>query len=237
MSLSLAIWIAVCAGDALVLAASFARGLHPVVRWCLRGYFAISLASNFVTHGTLLVYGWRSVQYKYAYFGADLLIIFSGYLVLARLLELTFERSKLDLKRLRAGAVLLFTGLTAISALMVLLLRGHLTITTFSLQMEQDFSFLGMVLALVLFALVTFSIIPGLRFRRIVLAFSLLYSVGAISYAVALLVPASYHAILGPFIIPAISLPSTLLIAYSVLVPEAEPVPRAARLRHVEEAA
>ncbi|MGH9417469.1 MAG: hypothetical protein ACRD01_12665 [Terriglobales bacterium] len=234
--MSLAIWIGVCACYALALAASFTVKLDRAVRWCIRAYFAVALACNFLTHSTLLVFGFRSAQYTYAYFGADLLCIFAGYLVLSRLLELAFEKSKLRLTRLRSGAILLFAGLTAIGALSVFLLRGRLTVITFSLQMEQDFSFLGMALALVLFAIVAFSLVEGLRFRRIVLSFSLLYSVGAIAYAIALLAPTSYP-LVGRFVIPAISLPSTLLIAYSLLVPEREPARRAMALRRVEEAA
>jgi hypothetical protein len=121
---------------------------------------------------------------------------------------------------LRTGAILLFTGLAACSGLMVYLMRGGLTTIYFSYQMEQNFSFLGMILAVVLAVGMNVLQVPGLRFRRVVLAFSFLYSSGAVVYSLNALIPA-FHAYFY-YLTPLTSLLGMGLIAYSLAVPEPE---------------
>jgi hypothetical protein len=219
VSLSLAIWLTVCAANAVAFAATFRRGLDRGLLW-LRWYFAFALAGNLAVHFTLLHFGFKSAQYAFAYFGTDLAIVIFGYFVLARLVELAFEKSSLKLPGLRTGAILLFTGLAACSALMVYLMRGGLSTIYFSYQMEQNFSFLGMILAIVLAVGMNVLQVPGLRFRRVVLSFSFLYSSGAVIYSLNALIP-WFHAI-AYYAVPLSSLLGMGLIAYSLAVPEPE---------------
>ncbi len=219
MSISLAIWLTVCLANAVALTATFRRGLDPGLLW-LRWYFAVGLLGNCITHFTLLHFGYTSAQYKYAYFGADLAIVVFGYFVLARLVELAFEKSSIKLPGLRTGAILLFTGLAAISGLLVYLMRGSFTTVYFSYEMEQNFSFLGMILAIVLAVGMNVLQVPGLRFRRVVLSFSFLYSSGAVVYSLNALLPA-FHTLLY-YGAPLTSLLGMGLIAYSLAVPEPE---------------
>ena len=227
MSVSLAIWITVCAANAVAFLATFRRGLDRGLL-CLRWYFALAITGNLCTHFSLLQYGYRSVQYMYAYYGADLGIVVLGYFVLARLVELAFEKSALKLPGLRTGAILLFTGLASCSAVLVYMLRGGLSTAFLGREMEQNFSFLGMLLAILLFLGMNVMQVSGVRFRRVVLAFSLLYSSGAIAYSIAVVVP-GLGQIISFYAIPLTSLAGMALIAYSLWVPEPERMPRAAR--------
>lgn len=237
MSVSLAIWITVCTANGVAFLATFRRGLDRGLL-CLRWYFALAITGNLCTHFSLLHYGYRSLQYKYAYYGADLSIVVLGYFVLARLVELAFEKSTLKLQGLRTVAILLFTGLAACSAALVYLLRGDLTTAYLGREMEQNFSFLGMLLAILLFLGMNVMQVQGVRFRRVVLAFSLLYSSGAIAYSLGAIIPAM-DGIIYFYAIPLTSLAGMALIAYSLWVPEPERKPRPAYvpLRSAQEAA
>ncbi|MGH9480726.1 MAG: hypothetical protein ACRD1L_01430 [Terriglobales bacterium] len=220
MSFSLAVWITVCLANAVAFVATFKRGVDRGLLW-LRWYFALAIAGNLCTHFTLVEYGFRSKQYVYAYYLADLAIVVLGYFVLSRLVELAFERSSLKLQGLRTGSILLFTGLAACSAYFVYAMRGHLSAPFIGMEMEQNFSFLGMLLAIVLFIGMNLMQVQGIRFRRVVLAFSLLYSSGAIAYSLAAVLPA-VGLMIGVYIVPVTSLAGVGLIAYSLWVPEPE---------------
>ena len=227
VSVSLAIWITVCLANGVAFLATFRRGLDRGLIW-LRWYFALAIFGNLCTHFSLLHYGYRSAQYKYAYYGADLAIVVLGYFVLARLVELAFEKSSLKLPGLRTGAILLFTGLAACSVALVYMLRGGFATSYLGLEMEQNFSFLGMLLAILLFVGMNLMQVPGVRFRRVVLSFSLLYSSGAIAYSLAAILPVLGVAI-RYYAVPLTSLAGMGLIAYSLWVPEPERQPRVAR--------
>ncbi|MGH9393871.1 MAG: hypothetical protein ACRD1E_06850, partial [Terriglobales bacterium] len=151
----------------------------------------------------------------------DLAIVVLGYFVLARLVELAFEKSSIKLPGLRTGAILLFTGLAVCSGVLVYMMRGSLNTAFFGREMEQNFSFLGMVLAVVLIVGMNVLAVPGLRFRKIVLSFSLLYSSGAIAFSVAAVLPKA-AAPIGYYIVPFTSLAGMALIAWSLWVPEPE---------------
>lgn len=167
---------------------------------------------------TLRSFGYRSAQYMYTYYLADLAVVVLGFVVLVRLVELAFEKSTLRLTGLRTGALLVFSGLAAGSGAIIYLMRGGLTTAGLAREMEQNFSFLGMVLAILLFVGMNLMQVPGVRFRRVVLSFSLLYSAGAIVYALTVLAPAFFQ--VAYYAVPVTSLVGMGLIAYSLWVPE-----------------
>lgn len=218
MSFSLAVWLVVCLADLAAFAATFRRGLDRGLLW-LRWYFALVVCGNVCTHLTLDKFGYQSAQYAYAYYGADLAIVIFGFLVLSRLVELAFEKSSVKLPGLRLGAILLFTGLAVCSAVVVYLGRGGLTAVSYGAEMEQNFSFLGMLMAIILFVGMNALAVPGLRFRRVVLSFSVLYSSGAIAYSLAAVIPSLQNWIMM-FVVPVTSLTGIGLIAYSLWVPQ-----------------
>jgi len=209
------------------LVATLRRGLDRGLV-CLRWYFVVAICGNLVTHLSLLHFGYRSPQYAYAYYGADLVIVILGYFVLSRLVELAFAKSSVKLPGLRTGAILLFTGLSVISGFVVYLMRGGLSTIAVGRELEQNFSFLGMIMAVVLCAGMNLLAVPGLRFRRVVLSFSLLYSSGAIIYSMNAIIP-GFHAI-AYYAVPMTSLTGMGLIAWSLWVPEPERKPRAVRV-------
>lgn len=193
------------------------------MRYFVRWYLLAALAEDCATHFALLRFGYRSAEYKYVYFGADLAVVVIGFFVLARLVELAFEKSSLRLPGVRAIALLVFTGLAICSAVVVYMLRGGLSTGTLGLELEQNFSFLGMVLAIVLFAVINVIQVEGVRFRRLVLSFSLLYGAGAIIYSLTAIVPQFRE--VTTYAVPITSLAGMLLIAYSLWVPEPEMAP------------
>jgi hypothetical protein len=218
VSFSLAVWLVVCLADLAALAATFRRGLDRGLLW-LRWYFALALSSNLLVHWTLVRFSYSSAQYAYAYYAGDLAIVIFGFFVLSRLVELAFEKSSVKLPGLRLGAILLFSGLAVCSAAVVYMGRGGLTAVSYGAEMEQNFSFLGMLMAIILFVGMNAIQVPGLRFRRVVLSFSVLYSSGAIAYSVAAVLP-HYFKWIMMFIVPVTSLTGIGLIAYSLWVPQ-----------------
>jgi len=213
--------------NAVAFTATWKRGLDRGLI-CLRWYFFVAIVANLTAHLTLLKLGYRSPQYAYAYYGADLVIVILGYFVLSRLVWLAFAKSSVKLPGLRTGAILLFTGLSVISGLVVYLMRGSLSTIAVGRELEQNFSFLGMILAVVLCAGMNLLAVPGLRFRRVVLSFSLLYSSGAIVYSMNAIIP-GFQAI-AYYAVPMTSLTGMGLIAWSLWVPEPERKPRAVRV-------
>lgn len=218
MTVSFAIWISVCLVTAIALAGAWRRKLDRGLI-CLRWYLALALTADVGIHLTLLRFGYRSAQYKYAYYLGDLAVVIFGFFVLARLVELAFERSTLKLPGLRTGAVLVFSGLATCSAAIVYMLRGGLSIGYLGRELEQNFSFLGMILAILLFAGMNLMHVRGIRFRRLVLSFSLLYAAGAIVYSLEVIIPGLTA--LPLYLVPMTGLAGMALIAYSLWVPEA----------------
>ncbi|MGH9486589.1 MAG: hypothetical protein ACRD04_03245 [Terriglobales bacterium] len=219
MSFSLAVWVVAVFAYAAALVATFRRGVDRSLL-CLRWYFALALCGNLCSEFFLFHSGFTSVQYFYAYYLTDLADVVLGFIVLARLVELAFEKSALKLPKLRLVAILLFTGIAVGSVAVVYLSRAGQARSFETL--EQNFSFLGMLMAVILFVAMNLMLVPGLRFRRTVLAFSILYSSSAIAYSLEAVLPSRWLPVLGTFIVPVVAMGSIGLICYSLWQPEAE---------------
>src|SRR5690348_4056989 len=114
MSLSLGIWLAVVAAKVVALAATWRPKLDRGLV-CLRWYLILSLGADVGEFLTLKNFGYRSAQYMYTYYLADLAVVVLGFIVLVRLVELAFEKSTLRLAGLRTVALLVFSGLAVCS--------------------------------------------------------------------------------------------------------------------------
>lgn len=228
MSLSIGIWLGVALAKVIALAATWRPNLDRGLV-CVRWYLLLSLGGDLATFWILNTFGYRSLDYKFAYYISDLAIVILGFIVLVRLVELAFQHSSLPLKGIRTVALLVFAGIAVSSGAIVLLMRGELLITGFAHEMEQNFSFLGMILAVLLFVGLNIMQVPGVRFRRIVLAFSLLYASGAIVYSLEAVIPGALAGVYY-FLVPASSLIGMALIAYSLWQPEPERKPRTSRM-------
>ncbi|MGH9467362.1 MAG: hypothetical protein ACRD1Y_08395 [Terriglobales bacterium] len=220
MSYSLAVWLFGLALYAVAFGATFHRGLDRGLMW-LRWYFLLSFGGNLLTLLFFLTLGFQSSQYVFAYYAVDLSTVIFGFVVLARLVELAFEKSTIQLPRLRLTGILLFTGIAVGSGAMVYLMRGHLSSSAYSIALDQNFSFLGMLLAVLLFLGMNVMMVPGVRFRRVALCFSIMYSSSAIGYTLMALLP-SMKLFLGLYVLPFIGLAAIGLLTYSLLVPEQE---------------
>lgn len=187
---------------------------------CLRWYFVIALLADVAEFGVLAHYGYRSLQYRYAYYGCDLAVVVLGFFVLARLVEVAFSRTEHKLHGFRLGAILLFSGVACCSAYIVYSLHGGLTTAHLGRELEQNFSFVGMILAMVLTVVLNMIRTIGVRLRRVVLSFSLLYSASAFVNSLAALWPSvsPYLMYAVPFLVTA----CTGLIAYSLIATEPE---------------
>lgn len=211
--------MAVAMTKAIALAATWRPNLDRGLM-CLRWYLIFSLAADMGEFLTLRSFGYQSAEYMYAYYLSDLAVVVLGFLVLVRLVELAFEASTLRLAGLRTVALIVSSGVAVGSGAIIYLLRGGLTTAGLAREMEQNFSFLGMILAVLLFVGLNLMQVPGVRFRRVVLSFSLLYSAGAIVYALTVLIPIFFR--VAYYAVPVTSLAGMALIAYSLLVPEPE---------------
>jgi hypothetical protein len=189
---------------------------------CVKGYLLFSIAADLSQFAILRLYGIRSTVYFRTYYYADLAVVVVGYFVLVRLLELAFEQTRFNFPQLRSAALMLFSGLATISAFVVLMgmNRSNQALLVFTGQLEQNLTFLGMILAILLWIGMNVMLVPGLRFRRVVLAFSILYSSGAILYTV--------EALFGPSALSRALLELTTpvaagLFAYTLWTNESEP--------------
>lgn len=158
-----------------------------------------------------------TVIYRRTYFAADAVVAVVGYIVLVRLLELAFEQSPLRLPRLRSVAMLVFSGIAVCSAALLYNDRGSFAVMRFSVEMEQMLAFLAMLLAMLLFVGVNLVRMPGVRFRRVILAFSILYSAKAIGWALLDLFP---HPALVQVGIPLLAIGGLCWLTYSVIAGE-----------------
>lgn len=217
MSVDSLVEIAGWSAPAVALLAAFLprveRGLG-----CLRLYFGAVLLVDLTEFGVLQHFGLRSLQYRYAYYGCDLALTVLGYFVLARLVEVAFSRSKVRLPGLRLGAILLFTGVASCSAYIVYSLHGGFTTAHLGRELEQNFAFVGMILALVLAVGLNVIQIQSIRIRRVVLSFSVLYSAGAFAFSLAALMPFAAQYLMDA--VPFISTGCAGLVAYSLIAPE-----------------
>ena len=214
---SLMLWIAIV-GELARLA-----GLAAFLRTSVRGlsvlawYLLFAMAMDFSEYFVLHRYGYRSHAYSVCYYAFDIAIIIAGYIVLARLVEIAFVRSRMQATWLRRGALLLFTGVATISAWYVYI-YDRLTLVRFGIRLEQNMSYLGMILSLLLWVGMNGLLTPGLRFRRVVLSFSILYSSCAMLYALHQLIFIPHF----PLLVQIVSNASIVFLAFSLWTAEPE---------------
>lgn len=212
---SYGVWAAICLAKLTALVAAFVRRPYRHLN-SLKGYLIVSLLGEACEFAALRHFGFRSHQYRYVYFAADLTVTILGFFVLVHLLEMAFEQTAVKLPGLRAGAMLVFSGAATLSGFFTFEQFGH-SLPVFSAQLEQNLSFIGMILTLLLWIAMNLMRLPGVRFRRVVLAFGVLYSSGAIIYSI--------HSLFGQFsqwryFVPMSSLLEAGLLAYTLVAPD-----------------
>jgi len=214
---SYGVWAAICAAKMVALTAAFVRRPYRHLT-SLKGYLVVSLLGEASEFAALRLFGFTSPQYSYVYFAADLTVTVLGFFVLVHLLELAFEQTHVHLPGVRPTAMLVFSGAATLSGFWTFHRFGP-SLPRFSSELEQNLSFVGMMLTVLLWIAMNIMRVPGVRFRRVVLAFGILYSSGAIIYSV--------HSLFDQFsqwryLVPLSSLLEAGLLAYTLVAPETE---------------
>jgi hypothetical protein len=207
------VWAAVGGAKLFALVAVYWRREYRRL-FALQAYLWLALICEVLELFFFRHYGVRSYQYLVAYFLLDLADAIAGYFILVRLLELAFERTPLPLNRLRPVALAVFSGVTAISGYVVFEQRHALLSISSCKELEQNFNFLGLTMALLLFFGLNFMAVPGIQYRRMVLAFAILYSSRAITWALSMLLAQSF---LWRPVVPLANLACAAVMAYAVL--------------------
>ncbi|MHB8733887.1 MAG: hypothetical protein ACYC6M_01170, partial [Terriglobales bacterium] len=199
----------------IALGAALTRRGHRKLT-TLAAYLGLSMAVDFGLLWTFHAFGFSSPQYKYAYYFGDPLVSIAGFVLLVRLLELCFEHSPMRIPQLRMGAMALFSGIAVLTAYF-LLSRPQETLMHLGVELEQNLSFLGMILTVLLWTATNVMRVPGLRFRRVILAFSALYSSNAAVFTVHFLLPGFES---WRLLVPLTGLLGAGLLAYTLMTAE-----------------
>jgi len=224
---SFALFLAGLAVRGIALGSALTRRRHRRLSGIII-YLSLSMLVDFGLLWTLHAFGFSSPQYKYAYYFGDPLVSIAGFVLLVRLLELCFENSALQIPQLRVGAMGVFSGIAVLTAYFVLS-QPQATLIHLGVEIEQNVSFLGMILTLLLWTATNVMRVPGLRFRRIILAFSALYSSNAAVFTVHFLLP-NFES--WRLLVPWTGLLGAGLLAYTLMTPDrSEPVSQAAAIR------
>ena len=211
---------------AVALGAVMSRRGHRKL-YAVAIYLALSILVELSGLWTLHVFGLGSSQYRYAYYFGDPLVSIAGFFLLVRLLEQCFETSSLRLPGLRMGAMLAFSGISVMTAFFVLSQSSAILIRL-GVEVEQNLSFLGMILTVLLWTATNVMRVPGLRFRRVILAFSALYSSNAAVFTVHFLLP-NFES--WRLLVPLTGLLGAGLLAYTLMTPDgSQPEPRLAAI-------
>ncbi len=209
---------------AIALGAAMTRRGHRKL-YAVAIYLALSIVVELIGLWTLHIFGLDSREYRYAYYFGDPLVSIAGFFLLVRLLELSFEHSSLKLPGLRMGAIMVFSGIAVMTAFFVLS-RSSAILIHLGVEIEQNLSFLGMILTVLLWTATNVMRVPGLRFRRVILAFSALYSSNAAVFTVHFLLPGFES---WRLLVPLTGLLGAGLLAYTLMTPErAQPEPQVA---------
>jgi hypothetical protein len=132
-------------------------------------------------------YGLRSSQYFYYYYYSDSLLFILMYLVVIHFYQQVFAEMKVE-RYIRGAAVLLLAATALFSYIVVHDHKDHLT-TSFVVELEQNLSFVGVVLIYLLWGAILKLRETRTRLIQLVLALGISYSATAGTYALRNLFP------------------------------------------------
>jgi hypothetical protein len=135
-------------------------------------------------------YGLRSPQYFYFYYYSDSLLFILMYLVVIHFYQQVFVEMNVS-RYIRAAAVFLLVATAFFSYIVVHEHRDHLT-TRFVVELEQNLSFVGVVLIYLLWGAILKLRETRTRLIQLVLALGISYSATAGTYALRNLFPDAY---------------------------------------------
>jgi hypothetical protein len=181
-----AFWLVGFLLEAYVVVCSFYR--RAFLRYIpLTIYMFIVALVNGGQYHIIHTYGLRSSQYFYYYYYSDSLLFILMYLVVIHFYQQVFAEMKVE-RYIRGAAVLLLAATALFSYIVVHEHKDHLT-TNFVVELEQNLSFVGVVLIYLLWGAILKLRETRTRLIQLVLALGISYSATAGTYALRNLFP------------------------------------------------
>ncbi|MGH9474555.1 MAG: hypothetical protein ACRD2F_07175 [Terriglobales bacterium] len=212
------------------LATALALGLGfrlPLHRWLAVKLWLGSLVAFNVAIWLLLWGGadpTTSLTYAQTYYWGDFICQVLGLLVLLRLAEIAFGKSKLSIPMLRGITLAVIVGCFIVSFATIFSRMGVDSaslkgLDQFALEAEQNLGLVGMFAAFLIWPALGLMKIPGVRIRRLVAAFAVMYSSGSVGWAlVAIFGPSG----VGSMTVPLLNILAMVLFAISMAEPDEE---------------
>lgn len=241
-------FIATIVFPAGTLATALALGLGlrlPFRRWLAAKLWLASLIAFNLAIWLMLWGGVNpatSLAYAQTYYWGDFITQLLGLLVLLRLAELSFGKSKISIPMLRGITVAVIVGCFIISFATIFSRMGADAaslsgLDKFALEAEQNLGLVGMFAAFLIWPALGAMKIPGVRIRRLVAAFAVLYSAGSVGWALVAIFGLTG---VGEIAVPILSVLAMALFAIAMSEPDEESAAgqalaaaRAARRRHL----
>jgi hypothetical protein len=183
-------------------------------------WFVLLLAEDLLLLPIYHLYGKTSPVYARAYYWSDLIVVLGGFLLLIRLAEVSFSRSKAYLPLLRGAAVAILGGIAVISIVSVLKRLQALPehpgqMLAVANEMEQNVSVAGMLASILLWISINVLAVPGVRLRRLIAGLGVFYSASGGAYALVQLFGFRLGAAVQVF-----GLFAVILLAYALAAPD-----------------
>jgi hypothetical protein len=208
------------------LALSFRRSWRDYL--CVKIWFALLIIEDVAILVAYRESGFGSLAYAQIYYWFDLAATLFGFLVLVRLAELAFAKSRLPLPILRGTAFAILSGISVISFFIVFMrLQAHPVagiaaggpamlahkLSLLASELEQNVGVAGMIGSMLLWVSVNVLAVPGVRLRRIISGYGIFYSASGIGWALVQIFGARTSTSL---FVQFVSLLSLLLLGYAV---------------------
>jgi hypothetical protein len=182
------------------LAASYVP-IRALARRRFSQYLALNLymlALAFENAGLFVIfrrYGFASMEYRYAYYYLDLLMIVLMFFAITQLYHRVFRELGVS-RHIRQAAILLLAGTACFSYIVVQSNVDHLT-SRFVVELSQDLYFVGLVLTYLLWAAVLKLRETRARLVQLILALGVYFSATSAAVALRHMFPATHGAVLA----------------------------------------
>lgn len=161
-------------------------GLHRELLdyFALSFYSAASVAETAALYSILRIYGFSSLQYRYAYYYSESVMAVLLYFVVLGFLRQLFEDFGAEIYA-RIGGILLLSGTAAVSFLMIQGNRDYMT-SRFVVELGRNLNFVGVVLTFLLWTAMMKLHETRARTTQLALALGIYFCGFALSYGLRL---------------------------------------------------
>jgi hypothetical protein len=166
------------------------------VRYLALNLYMLALAGeNAVLFVIFRRYGFTSMEYRYAYYYLDLLMIVLMFFAITHLYLHVFREIGVS-KHIRRAAILLLAGTACFSYIAVQRNVDHLT-SRFVIELSQDLYFVGLVLTYLLWGAVLKLRETRARLVQLILALGIYFSATSAAVALRNMFPVTHGAVLA----------------------------------------